>query len=158
MALYRATAHHPQFGAMHLAHCFGCCGEQTIPISRIFTHWLMSAHNQILIPDSFMALFLTPGRIKPNASHSEVAERYELCEDMANLLTETAQNMLFTLGVTELDVLGKCWDGLLVEPTVVSRAEAIWVVHRLAELLDWPRLDIPPDTDVASDAFPEAAE
>jgi hypothetical protein len=111
----------------------------------------MSSNNQILIPESFIALFITPGRIKPSASHGEVAARYELCEDMASMLTETAQNMLFSLGVTELDVLGKCWSGLLAEPTVVSRPEATWVVHRLAELLDWPQLDMAPERAAGSD-------
>lgn len=35
------------------------------------------------IPHSFMALFVDPGRSKPNASRDVVASRYELCEDMA---------------------------------------------------------------------------
>lgn len=43
----------------------------------------MSDEYQIEIPQSFMALFVDPGRQKPNASRSVVADRYELCEDMA---------------------------------------------------------------------------
>ena len=45
-----------------------------------------------------MALFVEPGRQKPNATREVVAERYELCEDMASMLTETAKTMLVSLG------------------------------------------------------------
>lgn len=97
----------------------------------------MSDESQIEIPPSFMALYLAPGRQKPSLPHAELAARYELCEDMAQMLTETARNMEFSLGITETDVLARCGQGLRVEPTVVSEAESQWVVRRLAELLDW---------------------
>jgi len=95
---------------------------------------------QIDIPPSFMALFIEPGRQKPNATRQVVAARYELCEDLASLLTETAKNMLFSLGISEQHVLERCHRGLTTtgsESAVVSEAEAQWVIRRLAELLDW---------------------
>ena len=98
----------------------------------------MSEDNQLFIPESFMALFMQPGRYKPSASRTEVYARYELCEDMANMLTETAQNMQFSLGITEQDVLLQCLRGLQVEESVVTLPESYWVVSRLAELLNWP--------------------
>lgn len=98
----------------------------------------MSDDNQIYLPDSFTALYVPPGKIKPSIGHCEMAERYELCEDLANLLTEKAANMQFTLGITEELVLSQCEQGLLAEPAVVSPLEARWVVCRLAELLNWP--------------------
>jgi len=104
----------------------------------------MSDEYQIEIPQSFMALFVDPGRQKPNASREVVAGRYELCEDMASMLTETAKNMLFSLGITERDVLERVHRGLVGEGAVVTQPEAVWVVHRLAELLDWSRLEIAP--------------
>ncbi len=110
----------------------------------------MSQDNQIYIPESFMALFVAPGRYKPTAAHAEICARYELCEDMANMLTETAQTMQFSLGVTEHDVLERCLRGLQAESTVVSMPESVWVVHRLAELLNWPALkadEAPQDGD-----------
>ena len=113
----------------------------------------MSQENQIYIPESFMALFVAPGRSKPTASHAEVSARYELCEDMANMLTDTAQNMQFTLGVTEQDVLMQCLRGLQAEASVVSAPESVWVVQRLAELLNWPALvhedELQPEPDAA---------
>ena len=101
----------------------------------------MSDEYQIEIPQSFVALFVDPGRHKPNASRDVVAARYELCEDMANMLTETARSMMFSLGITEHDVVERVHRGLADagarESTVVSAPEAIWVVHRLAELMGW---------------------
>ena len=91
---------------------------------------------QIEIPPSFVALYVDPGQQKPNAPRDVVAARYELCEDMATMLTEMAKSMLFSLGVAE-HVLAKCHQGLLSDCAVVSVPEAAWVIRRLAELLDW---------------------
>lgn len=107
----------------------------------------MSDESQIEIPPSFLALYVAPGRQKPSLPREELATRYELCEDMAQMLTETARSMEFGLGIAESDVLSRCLQGLRVEPAVVSEAESVWVVRRLAELLDWPPLQ---------DAKPEA--
>lgn len=104
----------------------------------------MSDEYQIEIPQSFMALFVDHGRQKSNASREVVAGRYELCEDMAGMLTETARNMLFSLGITEHDVLQRVHRGLTVDGAVVTSREAVWVVHRLAELLTWSQLDVAP--------------
>lgn len=97
----------------------------------------MSDDNQVEIPQSFVALFMEPGRSKPVATRLFIAERYELCEDMASLLTQTAQEMLHGLGITEQDVLQRCYQGLTLQDAVFSAAEAEWVVRRLAELSQW---------------------
>lgn len=91
-----------------------------------------------------MALYLAPGRQKPSLLHAELAARYELCEDMAQLLTETARNMEFSLGLAESDVLTRCLQGLRVEPAVVNETESVWVVRRLAELLGWSDAGLQP--------------
>jgi len=100
----------------------------------------MSDDYQIEIPPSFMALYTDAGRGKPNAQRSVVAGRYELCEDMANMLTGPARDTLFELGIAESDVLQRCLRGLQADGAVFSPDESQWVVRRLAELLDWPRL------------------
>ena len=94
--------------------------------------------NQIVIPDSFVALFLDVGRTKPRESREFIAARYEFCEDLSCMLIEHAQTQLFQLGVTEADVLGRVHAGLLVAESGVSAMEANWVIRRLAELLEWP--------------------
>jgi hypothetical protein len=113
----------------------------------------MSEGNQTYLPESFTALYVPPGKVKPSIGLREMAERYELCEDLANLLTEKAANMQFTLGITEDLVLQQCELGLLADPAVVSPVEARWVVCRLAELLNWPMdqlLQSPPPQDPAA--------
>jgi hypothetical protein len=101
----------------------------------------VSEDNQIVTPPSFIALFVPPGRIKPTESREHIAQRYELCEDMAQMLTEPAQTRLWELGITEADVLLRMHQGLLEASTTLSAAEACWVTHRLAEELNW---DCPP--------------
>jgi hypothetical protein len=98
----------------------------------------MSEESQIEIPPSFLELYLAPGRQKPSLPRAELAARYELCEDMAQMLTETARQMAFSLGITDDDVLTRCLQGLRADPAVVNRAESTWVITRLAELLNWP--------------------
>ncbi len=102
----------------------------------------MSDESQMVVPPSFIALFMKPGRSKPVAARAEIAARHEFCEDLASLLTEPARTKLWELGVTEADVLERMHRGLLAEPpgsaAVVSAAEARWVVCRLAEMLGWP--------------------
>jgi phage I-like protein len=98
----------------------------------------MSEDSQIVVPPSFVALFVPPGRIKPAAGREHIAARYELCEDLAQMLTEQATMKKWDLGVTEHDVLERFERGLCADDAVVNAAEARWVVRRLAELLGWP--------------------
>jgi hypothetical protein len=107
--------------------------------------------NQFLIPQAFVALYLEPGRLKPALPREAIAERFELCEDMANLLTEQATQVLVRLGITEADVLRKLLLGLTEEGAHLGAVEALWVVCRTAELLGWP---VPADI---ADPLPEAA-
>lgn len=95
----------------------------------------MSDESQIEIPPSFVALYVPPGRIKPTLPRTELAVRYELCEDMAQMLVDTARTLEFSLGITQDDVLQRVAQGLQGEGAVVNEAEAGWVVTRLAELL-----------------------
>jgi hypothetical protein len=93
--------------------------------------------NQFIVPSSFIELYTTPGRIRPNASPEEIAARYELCEDLATVLTERARAVLWETGAAEADVMERMYRGLLGADSVVSEPEAGWVVRRLTELLGW---------------------
>ena len=93
--------------------------------------------NQIEIPPSFTALFIPPGTTRLKVPAAQVRERYELCEDLAQMLTEQASARLHELGVTEWDVLARMEQGLAVPGSPVTPPEARWVVRRLAELLGW---------------------
>jgi hypothetical protein len=103
----------------------------------------VNSESQINVPDSFLALFIAaPGR-KPSQSREFIAQRYELCEDMAQMLVDTASAKVMDLGVDEEQVLQRMFDGLSPGP-VLSAEESLWVVRRLAELLTWP---LPPGLD-----------
>lgn len=97
----------------------------------------MSDDSQIIVPPSFIALFVPPGRIKPTEPREHIAQRYELCEDLAQMLCDQALARRAELGITEHDVLERIGRGLH-GGDVVNADEATWVIRRLAELLDWP--------------------
>ena len=98
----------------------------------------MDEDNQSFVPESFVALFVKPGHDKPSLLRTEILKRYELCEDLANMLQDTISTQQFQLGITENDALKTCWQGLLAQPELVQPEEAFLVVCRLAELLSWP--------------------
>ncbi len=95
----------------------------------------MSDESQLYLPESFLALFQVPGRTKPTATRAHIAQRYEWCEDMAQLLTEPAREHMFKLGIAEADVAQRLGQTLAGDATGLSEAEATWVTARLNELL-----------------------
>jgi len=97
----------------------------------------MTDDYQIIVPPSFIALFVEPGRTKPSATKEHIYARYDFCEDLASMLTEPAGNKLWELGITEADVLERMHQGLTTTEVGVNAAEADWVIHRLAELMNW---------------------
>ncbi len=97
----------------------------------------MPFDNQIEPPPSFMDMYATPGSSRPNAPQEVVLTRYELCEDMASMLTEQAQTLADKENLAEQEVLRLCHQGLLKDADLLSEKEALWVIHRLAELLQW---------------------
>lgn len=101
--------------------------------------------SQVELPPSFVALFIPLGQSKPAASRVHISQRYELCEDLATLLVQTAADRQFERDLHETEVLHECWQGLQSNDPlacVVNPREAAWVVRRLAELLNWPALDL----------------
>jgi hypothetical protein len=106
----------------------------------------MSDDSQLVVPISFIALFVVPGRIKPNATREHILERYDYCEDLAQMLTETASAKRWELGIAEEDVLERLSRGLVSPEAGVTDSEAIWVIRRLAELLGWPAPETPDDS------------
>lgn len=107
----------------------------------------MEDPNQIEVPPSFTALFASPSGHRLLQPMSVVRERYELCEDLAQMLTEQAPVAMFKSGRSQREVLQQMRSALTGPESVVEPVEAAWVVTRLAELLDW---DAPPaDRDPA---------
>jgi hypothetical protein len=96
----------------------------------------MSDESQIQVPASFVALFIPEGRVKPVSSRQEIADRHEICEDLATALLDKARTVLRELGVTEKDVLHRIHRVLREPASGISSAEALWVTRRLAEMLE----------------------
>jgi hypothetical protein len=100
---------------------------------------LLDDPNQIEPPPSFVALFTTPSGQRLTQPMAVVRARYELCEDLAQTLTDRAATRQFQSGGSEREVLQKMQHALSGEESPVQPAEAVWVIRRLAELLDWPQ-------------------
>ena len=97
----------------------------------------MSDEYQIHIPSSFEAVY-RDGRGRLTVSRDEFRARYELCEDLAQMLVERSQTIQFDQGASEDVILERTEQGLAAEGSGFSPAEAAWVTTRLAELLGWP--------------------
>ena len=105
--------------------------------SALHPEGFMDDANQIHVPPSFLELFAAPGGYKLTEPMAHVRERYELCEDLAQMLMEQAAARQFELGVTGQDVLEKMHQGLAAPGSPVQPPEGLWVIKRLAELLGW---------------------
>ena len=96
--------------------------------------------NQLEVPPSFLALFTAPSGQRLTAPMSTIRARYELCEDLAQMMTEQASTAQFKSGASTSEVLQKMQLALTADGSPVQPAEATWVVTRLAELLNWRAL------------------
>jgi hypothetical protein len=97
--------------------------------------------SQIHIPDSFIHLFVKRHQPLPRQRAAEIAQRFEVCDDMAAALLPRAQELQFKLGLTEADVIDKLLESLTPltqgPDAMLGEAEARWVVCHLAEQLGW---------------------
>lgn len=102
---------------------------------------------QIPIPPSFHAVH-ADARGRLTVPLKDFRARYELCEDMAQMLVDHAQAVHHDQGVSEDLVLERIRAGLVTPESGFGEAEAVWVVTRLAELLGW---HAPPSANPADD-------
>ena len=113
----------------------------------------MADDYQIEIPPSFPALYID-ARKRLTVPLAELRDRYELCEDLANHLTEHCRNVHAEVGDIQVEVLRRCHQGLTGPDAVVTDPEAVWVITRLAELLYWPMDWQPPASETADEQAP----
>jgi hypothetical protein len=93
--------------------------------------------NQIEVPPSFLALFTSPGGHRLLKPMNTVRARYELCEDLAQMLVEQAATASFNSGGCERETLARMKLALSDPGSGVEPIEVSWVVTRLAEVLNW---------------------
>ena len=103
----------------------------------------MSDESQITVPESFVALYRDRYQ-RLTIRAQELAARSELCEDLAQAMTERCREIHFRDGVDEAEVLARCLQGLLHDGSPITPPEARWVVCRTAELLGWDWSSIAP--------------
>ncbi len=97
----------------------------------------MSDDNQITVPPSFQDVYRDPqGRLRETPGRLRM--RHELCEDLAQHLSEQAKTLHHDMGLSEDIVLQRMHEGLSREASGLHPPEAAWVVRRLAELAGWP--------------------
>ena len=108
----------------------------------------MYDENQTYVPESFCALYLD-ARGRLIITKTELAQRSEFCEDLAQLTSDPCSTVHFRDGVDEATVLARCLAGLRQAASGVSAPEAHWVTRRVAELLGW---EWPIHLDAAADA------
>lgn len=92
---------------------------------------------QIPIPPSFEALYVDARR-RLTLPLAEFRARYDLCEDMAQMLVDRCRAAHFGQGLSEDLILERVRAGLRAADATLTDAEVGWVVTRLAELLRWP--------------------
>jgi ABC-type transporter Mla subunit MlaD len=91
-------------------------------------------HNQTLVPDAFLALHARHGR--PLLSRAETEARHAACEDSALVLAAR----LGERGVDAEDApgaLAAAHAALAAAPDAFAAGEALWIVRRVAELMEW---------------------
>jgi hypothetical protein len=106
-------------------------------LSRLLSPLPMDDSNQLEVPPSFLALFTSPSGHRLTEPIAVVRARYDICEDLAQMLTEHASTAMAQSNSTEREVLRKMGDALAAEGSPVQAAEGSWVIRRLAELLGW---------------------
>ena len=89
----------------------------------------MSDENQILIPPSFEAVH-RDARGRLQLPREAFRERYELCEDLAQMLVERSQTIQFDQGASEDVILERTEQGLAAVGSGFSPPEAAWVTTR----------------------------
>ena len=109
----------------------------------------MTEEYQIEVPPSFIALYLD-ARNRLTDSMAVVRARYEVCEDLSQMLVDQAEPMRRDNDLPQRDVMLRIHAGLSTPAAGVSPPEAEWIVRRLAELLNWTCPELPGLPDAPS--------
>ena len=97
----------------------------------------MPFDRQINVPASFLALYTPKGHVRPTPPRQWLEDRHDLCEDLAQLLTEKVKDKMWQLGITQADAIERIERGLPSLALDLSDAECDWVMTRVLEILQW---------------------
>ena len=104
----------------------------------------MYDHNQTLVPDSFLALYVRHGR--PLLERKEMEARYESAELLAEQIAAVVANVPADDAAAQREALHAVKASLLADLLAEREPEATWVVTRAAEICEWGPLEGVDDT------------
>lgn len=102
----------------------------------------MSENKPLAVPKNFNVLYGDMDCQSRYSPRDFVANRYELCESTAKMLTGIAEHMLASLSISREDVLASCHRSLKKGGSVVTECESDWVIRRLDELLACTNINV----------------
>ncbi len=97
----------------------------------------MYDHNQTLVPESFLALYVRHGR--PLLERKEMETRHEAAELLAEQIAAVLANVPADDAAAQGEALRSVEAGLLADAPPGREAETAWVIARVAEICDWAR-------------------
>jgi hypothetical protein len=95
----------------------------------------MYDHNQTLLPDSFLALYVRNDR--PLIGRDELEARYEIAETIALRVAEVVVHVPDDDAGAQREALQSVRESLLTPPAALSEDEATWVIARVLEICEW---------------------
>jgi hypothetical protein len=95
----------------------------------------MYDHNQTLVPDSFLALYVRHGR--PLLERKEMEARYESAELLAEQIAAVVASIPADDAAEQREALRAVKASLLADLLAEREPEATWVVTRAAEICAW---------------------
>ena len=99
----------------------------------------MYDHNQTLVPDSFLALYVRHGQ--PLLARKEMEARYEGAELLAEQIAAVVASVPADDPASQGEALGAVKASLLADLLREREPEAAWVVTRAAEICGWAPID-----------------
>ena len=101
----------------------------------------MYDHNQTLVPDSFLALYVRHGR--PLLERKEMEARYESAELLAEQIAAVVASVPADDAASQGEALNAVKASLVADLLKEREPEATWVVTRAAEICEWAPPDLP---------------
>jgi len=107
----------------------------------------MYDHNQTLVPESFLALYVRHGR--PLLERKEMEARYEGAESLAEQIAAVVTSIPADDAASQREALHAVRTSLLADLLREREPEATWVITRAAEICEWAPPDAAPSGGLA---------
>jgi hypothetical protein len=95
----------------------------------------MYDHNQTLVPESFLTLYVRNGR--PVLERKALEARYENAESLAQQIAAVMASIPADDAAAQREAFRTVKAGLLADSLEGYELEAAWVITRVAEICEW---------------------